>query len=125
MVGHNSGDVNNALKKEFEAYDKLNDDIKELRKEQAAIRTRIKDEFGIQKQSFTLYYKMWGMEQTALTDILHGVDNMNQQLGYQISLNLFSGHRTSGVAGEADEQPDGDQAKTKADDDSYADEDLD
>lgn len=88
-IGHNSK-INKRLQEYLTQIDKAEEGKRAHADEIKAIKTRIKDELGFDKQITNLFLKMRKDDPNVLADKLYGVKAMNEAAGKPITLDLFA-----------------------------------
>lgn len=87
-IGHNSGKVNKPLVQLFEDFAHLDEQKKEISKAQRDIRSRAKEEFGVQSSVFNHEVKLRKMDTDMRVQFETGHKDLKDSLGYQFALEL-------------------------------------
>lgn len=88
-IGHNSGQINEPLKKLFKDYLKGDDDKKAIGKWQRDLKAKAKEEHGCDKEVFSHEVKLMKMDSARRKDFEQGHAKLKDSLGYQHVLDLL------------------------------------
>lgn len=111
-VGHNRGQVNEALVNIFSEYARLDEDAKAISRAKRDLRAKAKEEHHVSAANFNHEIKLQKMDQAARVDFETGAQDLKDMLGIQLSLNLA--HDDDEDEGDGSYVPDPDSAAQRA-----------
>lgn len=114
--GHNSGQINDALVQIFTDYEALEANKKEISKAQRDLRARAKSEFNVQTNVFSDQIRKRKMDADVRAQFEHGVKDLEDMIGYQMSFDLASEEGDDGEGNDI-EETEADTNETGAGDD--------
>lgn len=94
-TGDNS--VNKPLVKIFDDYAQLDKSKKEIAKAQRDLRAKAKESHGVQSNVFNHQVKLRKMASDVRVQFEQGINDLNEQLGYQFTLGLIEAEKTENV----------------------------